>query len=414
MKRIGKLLNPYRGLRKEIYVIVTAKTINAMGTLIHPFLTLLLSRKIGMSPGETGSYVALCTMLWAPASLLGGKLTDMIGRKPVLIVFESLASLGYIACIFMEPGIPMVYLLMFNTFCFGAASPSHDAMTADLSDPSQREGAYSLNYLGFNFGFAGAQILAGFLFENHFPLMFLIDGVTAAIAVLMIALLVPEPQRSAPAGGEEEPAAEASQSKKSIFRILWERPLLIIFALVSMGYRFLYSSWQFLVPLHAEFRFPGSGAALFGILGSFNAIIVVVMTPVLTYLYRNRTHIRRIFYAGILFTLGFGLLGFIDFREAFFLSVLIFTLGEISEAVSIMPYLMSHTPSSHRGRISAVLPIIMGTGFVIGPIILGSSLDRSSFAATWHLTALIGLAATLGMGLIDLYERRSAALRQDT
>ncbi len=406
MKKAVSLLAPYRGLRKEIYIIVSAKTINAMGTLIHPFLTLLLSRKIGLSAGDTGFYIAMCSILWAPASLIGGKLSDIIGRKPVLILFESLASLGYVACLFITPGMAMVYLIMFNTFCFGAAGPSHDAMMADLSEPAQREGAYSLGYLGYNFGFAIAQVLAGFLFEIHLPLMFLIDALTAAIAIIMIGLLVPETRNEALRKEEMDADDETAPSDKSIFHVLWERPLLIIFALVCFGYRFLYSCWHFLIPLHAEFRFPQSGAALFGLLGSFNALIVVIFTPLLTYFLRNRTSIRKIFYGGALFTLGFGLLGFIDFRAAFFLSVFIFTLGEISEAVSLMPFLMSHTPSTHRGRMSSVLPIIMGSGFVAGPIVLGSYLEKTSFRATWHLAALVGLAATIGMGLIDLYERK--------
>ena len=392
MKKAMPLLAPYRGMRKEIYVIAVSRTINAMGALIHPFLTLLLSRKIGLSGGETGFYIALSSMMWGPASLIGGKLSDRYGRKKTLLFFESLAALGYLICMFIEPSMTMVYLIMANSFCFGVAGPSHDAMTADLTSPEKREGAYSLNYLGFNLGFAFAQVLAGFLFEKHLPLMFLIDGMTAGISLLLIGLFIPEtlPSLTESAGKVSGPGEdEADQGAKSIFLILYERPLLVIFALTSFGYRFLYSCWHFLIPLHAEYRFPGEGAALYGVLGSFNAIIVVVMTPILTFLFRKESHIRRIFYAGILFTTGFGLLGFIDFRSAFFLSVLIFTLGEIMEAVSVMPYIMSRTPSSHRGRMSSVLPIIMGAGFVLGPMVLGPVLDGSSFPVTWHYATAV-------------------------
>jgi len=75
---------------------------------------------------------------------------------------------------------------------FGVAGPSHDAMTADLTTPEQREGAYSLNYLGFNLGFAFAQMLAGFLFKDYLKLMFLIDAVTALIAIALIAFFIRE------------------------------------------------------------------------------------------------------------------------------------------------------------------------------------------------------------------------------
>jgi len=410
MKHPKELLLPYRHLPKEIYLIVISKTINAMGALIYPFLTLLLSRKIGLSGGETGFYIFLSGSMWAPASLIGGKLSDKIGRKNIIVFSETLAAFGYLACLFHEPSMTMVYLIMFNSFCYGVAGPSHDALTADLTNDGEREGAYSLNYLGFNFGFAVAQIWAGLLFEKHLSLMFLIDGITTLVGVGIILFMIPETLFLVKSSEEEEKRAEweKGQSSKSIFQILLERPFLLVFALVSLGYRFLYSSWTFLIPLHAEFRFPGKGAALYGMLGSFNALTVVLMTPVLTYLFRKKTHIRKIFYAGLLFTLGFGLLGFIDVRAAFFLSVLIFTLGEIMEAVSVMPYIMSRTPSSHRGRMSSVLPIIMGMGYVAGPVLLGNLLDNTSFAVTWHTAAAVGLIAAFGMRLIDRFDRKPA------
>ena len=95
MKRILKLLTPYRGLRREIYIIALAKTINAMGVMIYPFMTLLLSTKIGLSGSETGGYIAVMGLIHAPASLLGGKMADSFGRKRVLVIFEALAALGY-------------------------------------------------------------------------------------------------------------------------------------------------------------------------------------------------------------------------------------------------------------------------------------------------------------------------------
>ncbi len=153
---LKKIFNPYTGLRKEIYFIIISTTINAFGALICPFMTLLSNNKIGLSPSQTGYIVALTGLLYAPASLIGGKLSDKWGRKKVLIVFEILAALSYSVCIFLDPGMKMVLMLMSASFFFGVAGPSHGAMIADLTTPEQRQGAYSLNYLGFNLGFAFA------------------------------------------------------------------------------------------------------------------------------------------------------------------------------------------------------------------------------------------------------------------
>lgn len=398
-------------MKREIYIIFISKTINAMGFLIHPFMTLLLSTKVGLSGGETGMYVALTGMMWAPASIAGGKLSDTVGRKVILVTGELLAAFFYLACFFLEPGISMVYMLMAASFCFGLAGPSHDALTADLTTEDQRAGAYSLNYLGFNLGFAFAQVLAGLLFENYLKYMFLIDGFTALAGLSLIAFLVKAPEL--PVLKDNVSALEKRKPERSTLSILLGKPVLLVFALTICGYRFVYSQWPFLIPLHLEFNFPAHGARIYGILGSFNALTVVILTPVLTSLLKKSSNVRRIFYAGILFSLGFGMLGFVSVKGAFFLSVFLFTLGEILEAISVMPFIMNHTPATHRGRMSAILPIIMGAGFVTGPVIMGNVLDRTGFQISWMIIGGTALILALVMKIIDAADSRSRSPLQD-
>lgn len=390
---------------REIYIIFLSKTINAMGALIFPFMTLLLSSKIGLSGAQTGCYIALTQLLYAPASLIGGKLADSWGRKPVLIIFELLSVASYTFCLFLEPGMSMVYALMAASMFFGVAGPSHDAMTADLTTPEQREGAYSLNYLGFNLGFAFAQMLAGFLFRDYLKVMFLIDILTALAGIGLIAFFVRETHPESNKETADKVDEDAGESHRSIFSILVSRPMLLLFALAAFGYKFVYSQWPFLMPLHAEAAFPGDGAKLFGMLGTANALIVVFGTPLITSLTAKKSNIRRIFYGGVLFTIGFGLLGLFETRTAFFLSVLIFTAGEILEAISTMPFIMNHTPSSHRGRMSSVLPLIMGAGFFAGPVIMGKILDMKGFSFSWILAASVVLVSTVAMKGIDLSQK---------
>lgn len=407
MKKISELLNPYRGLRKEIYIIFISRTINAMGAFIFPFMTLILREKIGLSESETGVWIAISGLMYAPASLIGGKLSDKFGRKKLLITFETLGVLGYGLAIFVEPNMVMVYLLMVSSFLFGVAGPSHDAITADLTSTEQREGAYSLNYLGFNLGFAIAQIFGGFLFYNHLKLMFVIDVITAIIGITLIALFVKETLNSNCQTQNIQKNKLEQKEQGSVLRVLWARPILIYYAIAAFGYRFVYSQWQFMIPLHATSNFGKEpGAILFGLLGSFNATIVVVFTPILTMLFYKKTNIKRIIYAGVLFTIGFGLLGFISVRTAFFASVFIFTLGEILEAISMMPFIMNHTPASHRGRMSSIIPMLMGVGYSVGPLVMGSVLEATSFEFSWKLSGGIGLMATFLMKGLDIYDKR--------
>lgn len=408
---IKKLLGPYLGLRRELYIIFISKTVNALGAFIGPFMTLLLSKKIGLSSGETGIYVAVTGLIYIPSSILGGKLSDAFGRKKILLIFEFIAALGYIICAFIPPSMIMVPILMLVSICFGIAGPSNDAMTADLTTPEQRQGAFSLNYLGFNFGFAIAQIFAGMLFEEHINYMFLIDAATAIFSLILIALFVKETLHNVQydeSEVEEEVYIKTEEDTVnfSTLKVFLSRPILLYFAIATFGYKFVYSQWSFMIPLHAEHNFVDQGAKLYGILGTINATIVVVMTPVITLLFHRRTHIRRIIYAGILFTAGFSMLGFISTKAAFVISVVIFTLGEILEAISSVPFIMSHTPASHRGRIGSITSILIGSGYVLGTVVMGQVLEYTSFENCWMISGSVVLISTILMKLLEVYDNK--------
>ncbi|SHJ65269.1 Sugar phosphate permease [Dethiosulfatibacter aminovorans DSM 17477] len=413
MKSFKEIFNPYMGLKREIYILFISRLVNALGAFIFPFMTLLLKDKIGLDESAVGLFSALCGLVYAPASLIGGKISDTIGRKKILVIFESLGMASYLICIFLEPGMTMVYMLMSVSFFFGVAGPSHDAMVADLASDEERQGAYSLLYLGFNLGFAVAMLFAGRLFANHLKLMFAIDAATAFLAIGLIALFVKEtynPEESRKIAEESTAKGNGNleaHSNEPIFKVLLNRPVLLYFAMAIFGYRFVYSQWSFMMPLHASSNFGEAGYTLYGALGSINALVVVIFTPILTSLFSKETNIKRIIYAGILFTLGFGMLGFISVELAFYASVVIFTLGEILEAISVMPFIMNHTPASHRGRMSSVLPMIMGAGYSLGPFVMGMVLEGTSFEYSWKLVGIIVLTATVFMGFLELYDRRN-------
>ncbi len=413
MEYLNKIIQPYKGLRREVYILFISRFVNAIGALIFPFMTLILREKIGLPESEVGLYTALGGFLYAPASLLGGNLADKFGRKKLLLIFQTLGMFSYVICYFMEPSIEMVYVLISASVFFGIAGPSHDAMIGDITTDKDREGAYSLLYLGFNLGFAFAMIFAGRLFANHLNIMFLIDAITAFISLALIAIFIKETYD--PSKKEETITEKVSKNEMeaafdgSIIKVLLNRPVLIYFALGIFGYRFVYSQWSFLMPMHATHNFGiEAGSLVYGNIGSLNALTVVFFTPVLTSMFARFSNLKRVVFSGFLFTVGFGILGFISFKWVFYLSVFIFTLGEILEAISVMPFIMNHTPSSHRGRMSSVLPIIMGAGFSVGPLVMGYVLEYTGFEFSWRFASAIVLIASFAMIFLEKIDRNKS------
>lgn len=387
---------PYRGLPVQVYAIFFARLINAVGLFVHPLLTLIFTRKIGLSEAEAGIYVSISGIIIAVSSLIGGKFSDRFGRKIIICISDGLAALAIASCSLIPVSMWTVYLIMIANFFVGFSDPSHNALIADVTEPKDRERAYSLTYLGFNVGFVIGPALGSLLFENHLRWLFLGDGLTLLIAVGLIVLFVKEVHHEAPT----EAAVEGS-----IFKVLKGAPVLLVFSMILMFYNIVYSQWGFLLPITAADRFA-NGVWLYGILASSNGLVVILMTPIITARLSKVSNTGRIFIGGILYTIGFSSFAYSIGIAGMAAGVVILTLGEIMVTISYMPFIIARTPSSHRGRMSAVLPIIMGAGYTIGPLASGTLTERFGVETAWQIIGGIMLFSTLCMFLFARFDRR--------
>ena len=406
MKKISTLLDPYRGLPKEIYVIFASRIINAMGCFVMPLLTLILTEKIGLSKELSGAYLSAAGLIFMPAAMIGGKLTDIIGRKKVIIIFDFISAMLYIVCGFMNPSINMIYILMLASVSMFIAGPAHDALIADLTTPDNRDGAYALSYMGWNIGFAIGPVIGGLLYKNHLPLVFIGDAITALISLSLIFIFIKETIHLTKQEITEEGRDLETREEGTIISVLLKRPILIYFALCAFGYNFVYSQWSFMMPIHSKQNFLSLGAKYYGLMAGFNGLVVMFFTPLITKMSENTTHIRKAIYGGLLYAVGFGMLGILNTLPFFFVSVFIFTLGEIILAISITPFIANHTPMSHRGRMNAVLPIIFGMGYTLGPITMGKALGYISIESAWLVLGMVAIISSVFMYGLERYDEK--------
>lgn len=406
MKKIKSLLDPYRGMPKEIYVLFISRIINAMGCFVMPLLTLILTEKIGLSKEMSGAYLSAAGLIFMPAAMIGGKLTDIIGRKKVIIIFDFLSALLYIICGFMNPSINMIYVLMLASMSMFIAGPAHDALIADLTTPENRDGAYALSYMGWNMGFAIGPIIGGLLYKNHLPLVFIGDAVTALISLSLILIFIKETIHLTKQELKGESRTLETREEGSIISVLLKRPILIYFAFCTFGYNFVYSQWSFMMPIHSQQNFLSLGAKYYGLMAGFNGVVVMFFTPLVTKMSENTKHIRKMIYGGLLYAVGFGMLGILNTLPFFFVSVFIFTLGEIILAISIAPFIANHTPMSHRGRMNSVLPIIFGMGYTLGPVTMGKALGYISIESAWLILGLVAIISSIFMFGLERYDEK--------
>ncbi len=408
MTVLRNLLNPYRGMPREIYVIFISRIINAIGAFVMPLMTIILTQSIGLSKEMAGFYLSIAGIINLPASLMGGKLADSFGRKKVLLIFDGLAVVLYLVAGGMQPSMEMVYVIILAGAAMTTAGPAHDSLIADLTTPANRSGAYALSYLGWNIGFAIGPVMGGLLYQHHLSWVFIGDALTAFLALLLILFFIKETIHTTHEEIQDEDRSLERREEGSIFQVLKKRPILIYFAIIMFGYNFTYSQWSFMLPMQTIELFPENGAQYFGFVAGFNGLVVMLFTPIVTKLAEKLSYLRRAVIGGVLYAVGFGMIGVLNSLFFLFVWAFVFTLGEIILAISVTPFIANHTPASHRGRMSSVIPMLSGLGFTLGPLGMGKVLNHVSIDTGWIALGISTLIFTVFMRILERVEKRES------
>ena len=191
------------------------------------------------------------------------------------------------------------------------------------------------------------------------------------------------------------------------------RPMLIFFAVIFFFYAFEYSQWGFSLPLHLGKIYEGLGAKYYGYLAGINGFVVIVCTPIITNITHKIAPIRVMAIGGLFYALAFGMFSIANTFAIFATLIVIMTLGEIMISINSSTLVANHTPASHRGRVGAVLPLISGAGFAMAPSIMGEVATRSGFFTLWVIIGIMGLASSIMMFALEIYERKKGIVVEE-
>jgi len=404
---VPRLFRTYAGLDRSIYFLFLAQVVNSVGHFVHPFLTLYLTQKLDMGARQAGFYVLLSLVAWVPGSLIGGKIADSFSRKRAMILFHTLPALALVPCAFLGPSRLVAWLLIGVSFLNGLADPVNDAMLTDLTIAAQRKAAFSLLYLGHNIGVAVGPLAAGFLFTRSLTWFFLGDAITSLAAVVLIAVFVREskPTREQVRRSFAADASPERAEEGSLAAVLLRRPFLVAFLFINIPLSLAYAQTHFSLPLQLADLFGESGSVTYGMLMSFNALTVILLTTVVLRLTERVPPALTVALSGLFYAGGFGLIGLVRTVPWLLASTLIWTVGEILGATGVGAYVANHSPMTHRGRINSVAPIIMFSGQASGPALAGRVIDRFSLAVIWPATVVLGLAGAALMAALHARER---------
>ncbi len=402
---MNRFIGNYKGMPKEMYILCFATLINRIGDFIVPFLSLYLTQKIGLSTAVSGIIVTLSSIISIPASMMGGRVSDMYGRKKIYIFAQSLAAAALIPCAFTRDAAVTVVCLLVSTFFNGFVRPAFESIIIDILPNTQRQAGFSLKYISINVGVSIGPILAGFLFNNLLPVLFLGDALTSFIAVFLVFKYVKETHPDIRCVHIENKAETAE--KDGLMKMLQKRPQLLVFLLLCIVYNFIYTQQRFSLPILMNFQFGNEGAKLYGYLMSINAVTVVLLTVFISTLTRKNHELTNMVLSGILYSVGFGMLGYVNNFSLYIASTIIWTGGEILSSISSGIYVANNSPSNYRARLTAIRLIALAAGSSLSTAVSGAYIQLYGCKAIWTLVLLISLFGVILMFSLRVFSRKT-------
>jgi MFS family permease len=314
---IGKFM-VLKGAVRELWLIFGTKILTIIAySLVNSTLVLWLSSDLGFSDQKAGVVIAVWSSLLTISTVMVGSLVDAVGIRKSLLTGFGLCVFGrFVMAFFAIQWIAVPFGLFPLALGEALQTPVMVAATRRFSTTRQRSIAFSIYYSMMNVGFAAAawtfdKVRAGLGEYGHYAIPFTGIQISTYQTIILLGLLFTIPNLlityfALRAGVEatdegvqiraEEPKypgvpflramlfsfRDALRDWARIFSSLWIPPafyrFLAFFGLVVFVKLILY---------HMYYTFPkfairelGEGAPIGHIFGLLNAVIVVILAPV--------------------------------------------------------------------------------------------------------------------------------------
>jgi MFS family permease len=388
-----------RRLPGTVQLLVIGSLVNKAGSFILPFLTIVLSDDFHMSESQTAGLVMAYGIGSLISILVGGVLTDRLGRRKTLML--SLFGSGALAIAMgLAPSANVfVPLLLVFGFLADLYRPASSAIIGDLLPSSQRAMGFAALRVAVNLGFAIGMGLGGVLVGWSWRVLFVADGLTtAAFGAIVFAKIA-----------ETRPVAAEHARGGGTLSVLRDRVFLQLI-LASMGFSIVIFTFITVLPLTIT-RTGHYPAWVYGALVAVNGVMIALFeVPAVAYLARYRR--LRVAAVGMLMAgVGFGLVGFIPHWSWYLLTVVLWSAGEVLTVPQQMSFIADWAPPETRGRYLGFYGATWSLGFALNPLItlpLHARLPENVF---YPLLLLLVLPSAVMLPRLDRLFDRPERLR---
>lgn len=344
------------------------------------------------------AFVSFSVMQFLATPLLG-RLSDLIGRRPVLWVSLLGSSIGYLVLALTGRFEWVLAARILDGITGGNISVAQAAM-ADLTPAKDRSKAMGLIGAAFGLGFVLGPFLGGVLHScsvgvalrasHGWQLPFIVAAGLSMLASLLVIAWLPETLSA-----EARKAARQEESRGHALLIALERPgmpqLLGIALLAMTGFAMMEGTYSLLV--NQRFNF---GEKEVGYLFGFIGILIVLYQGGLVRMVAKRVPERIALMTGIaLMLIAMPMLPSAPWMWPFLLVMIPLAWGSGMNNTAASALASQLTPAADQGGLFGVLNAVSGVGRILGP-----GLGTWLFARWGYQTSYMVATGILALALI--------------
>lgn len=386
----GNYKRSFSGLSRETWILSIVMLINRSGYMAVPFMGLYVTQSLHRSASDAGFIITLFGLGSILGSAAGGKLTDVIGFRPVQIFSAIIGGTFFLFFASITHFHTLCILAVVISFFAEAFRPANFAAIAAYAKPGLETRSYSLNRLATNIGWAFGVSMGGLIASYNYSLLFYVDGMVSIFAGLSILFLLPKIKAYRKTIKEKV--------KGIVVRKPWEDGLFIRFILLSMIFIICFFLMFRVVPVFFKESWK-INEFMIGLILGLNGVIIALFEMVMVHRIEGKRSPVFFITVGVLFIAASFLVLMIPFDSPILLGTLcivFFTVGEMFALPFVNTFVMSRANEFNRGQYAAGYMLVWSVAQVVGPTAGFYIAEHHGYNVLWLiLTALLLACAYL-------------------
>jgi MFS family permease len=380
--------------RASLLVLFLTVFIDLIGFgMVIPFLA-FYAREYGASGVAVGAVVGVFSIMQFLFAPLWGRLSDRVGRRPVILISLLAACLGYTLFAFARSYV-VLFISRIIAGAGGASIGTAQAYIADSTPPEGRARGMGLIGAAFGIGFIVGPPMSGILsaigVRQGLAGNFLPGIVAASLSIIafLVALFVL---------GESKPpdlkprSGLPPQFDKNVWHDVRTHPLISL-AIVAMFLTMMsVAGMETSVTLHARDRFDFQQIDLAYLFLVMGLVVATIQGGLLGRLVKKLGEKNLVIIGTLSFTLGLGLIPQVYRPTLLFVVAILVAIGQGLVYPSLTSLISRASPPGEQGSFLGLAVSIGSLARFVGPILSGFLYDlaqaRGSFYGGAIMTAI--------------------------